>query len=177
LKTGVTFVATAGTAVLAAGVSQALVTKLGAKPVMTVGLLLLTGGMLWYAQIPAHGTYAADLLPGYLMVGVGIAFAFVPVSIAALAGVVHNEAGLASGLINTSQQIGGAIGVAVASTVFTTHFTTLKVQGKALPVALTAGYRWAFWALAVFAVAAVAAALTLIRREELAESPATAPVS
>jgi EmrB/QacA subfamily drug resistance transporter len=177
LKTGVTFVATAGTAVLAAGAAQALVTKLGAKPVMTVGLVLLTGGMIWYAQIPVHGSYASDLLPGYLMVGVGIAFAFVPVSIAALAGVAHNEAGLASGLINTSQQIGGAIGVAVASTVFTSHFTTLAALGKPLPVALTGGYRWAFWALAVFAVAAVAAAVTLVRREELAESPATAPVS
>src|SRR5205807_10269451 len=124
------------------GVAQALTTKLGAKPVMTVGLLLLTGGMLWYAQIPTHGTYAADLLPGYLMVGVGIAFAFVPVSIAALAGVANNEAGLASGLINTSQQIGGAIGVAVASTVFTTHFTSLLAQHHPLPVALTGGYRW-----------------------------------
>src|SRR3989454_1103810 len=162
LKTGVTFVATAGTAVLAAGAAQALVTKLGAKPVMTVGLVQLTGGMIWYAQIPVNGTYASDLLPGYLMVGVGIAFAFVPVSIAALAGVANNEAGLASGLINTSQQIGGAIGVAVASTVFTTHFTTLLAQGKALPVALTGGYRWAFWALAVFAVAAVGAAVTLV---------------
>src|SRR6266849_102288 len=177
LKTGVTFVATAGTAVVSAGVAQALTTKVGPKPVMAVGLALLTGGMIWYSQIPVHGSYASDLLPGYLMVGVGIAFAFVPVSIAALAGVAHNEAGLASGLINTSQQIGGAIGVAVASTVFTTHFTTLQAQGKALPVALTAGYRWAFWALAVVAVAAVAAAVTLVRREELAESPTTAPAS
>jgi len=91
LKTGVTFVATAGTSVLAAGVAQALTTKIGPKPVMAVGLALLTGGMIWYAQIPVHCSYASDLLPGYLMVGVGIAFAFVPVSIAALAGVVERE--------------------------------------------------------------------------------------
>src|SRR2546428_12068962 len=109
LRTGVTFVATAGTSVLSAGVAQALTTKIGPKPVMAVGLALLTGGMIWYSQIPVHGSYAADLLPGYLMVGVGIAFAFVPVSIAALTGVAEREAGLASGLINTSQQIGGAI--------------------------------------------------------------------
>jgi EmrB/QacA subfamily drug resistance transporter len=176
LKTGVTFVATAGTAVLAAGVAQALTTKLGPKPVIVVGLLLLTGGMIWYSQIPVHGSYASDLLPGYLMVGVGIAFAFVPVSIAALAGVVEREAGLASGLINTSQQIGGAIGVAVASTIFTTHFKSLTADGKPLPDALTGGYAWAFWGLAVFAVLALLAALTLIKREDMSEAPAAAAV-
>jgi Na+/melibiose symporter-like transporter len=176
LRTGVTFVATAGTAVVAAGVAQALTTKLGPKPVIAVGLLLLTGGMIWYSQIPVHGSYASDLLPGYLMVGVGIAFAFVPVSIAALAGVVEREAGLASGLINTSQQIGGAIGVAVASTIFTTHFKSLTADGKPLPDALTGGYAWAFWGLAVFAVLALIAALTLIKREDMSEAPAAAAV-
>jgi EmrB/QacA subfamily drug resistance transporter len=176
LRTGVTFVATAGTAVVAAGVAQALTTRLGPKPVIAVGLLLLLGGMIWYSQIPVHGSYASDLLPGYLMVGVGIAFAFVPVSIAALAGVAEREAGLASGLINTSQQIGGAIGVAVASTIFTTHFKSLTSDGKPLPDALTGGYAWAFWGLAVFAVLALLAALTLIKREDMSEAPAAAAV-
>jgi EmrB/QacA subfamily drug resistance transporter len=177
LKAGVTFVATAGTAVLAAGVAQALTTRFGPKPIIVIGLALLTGAMIWYAQIPVNGSYASDLLPGYLMVGVGIAFAYVPVSIAALAGVGEREAGLASGLINTSQQIGGAVGVAVASTVFTSRFNTLADEGKPIPTALTHGYGAAFWALAVFGVAAIVAALTLIRREELAETPATAPVA
>ncbi|MDQ2968454.1 MAG: DHA2 family efflux MFS transporter permease subunit [Actinomycetota bacterium] len=172
LKAGVTFVATAGTAVLSAGVAQALTTKVGPKPVIAVGLVLLTGGMIWYTQIPVDGSYASDLLPGYVMVGVGLAFSFVPVSIAALAGVAEREAGLASGLINTSQQIGGAIGVAVASTVFTTHFKTLVEDGKPLAVALTGGYRWAFWALAFFAALAFIAAVTLIKGEEMAEAPA-----
>jgi EmrB/QacA subfamily drug resistance transporter len=177
LKTGFTFVATAGTAVISAGVAQALTTRFGAKPIMTIGLILLTAGMVWYSQIPVDGSYASDLLPGYLMVGVGIAFAFVPVTIAALAGVVEREAGLASGLLNTSQQIGGAIGVAVASTVFTSRFDSLVGEGKAVPVALTGGYRWAFWALVVFGVAAVIAAVTLIRREEMADAPTTAPAA
>jgi predicted MFS family arabinose efflux permease len=177
LRTGVTFLATAGTAVLSAGIAQALTTKFGAKPIMTIGLLLLTAAMVWYAQIPAAGSYATDLLPGYLMVGVGIAFAFVPVSIAALAGVAEREAGLASGLINTSQQIGGALGVAVASTVFTSRFDSLVEERTALPEALTGGYRWAFWALTVFGAAAAVAAATLIRREELAESPTAAPAA
>jgi MFS family permease len=177
LKTGVTFVATAGTAVVAAGVAQALATRLGAKPVMTLGLALMTGGMLWYSQVPVDGSYVPDLLPGYLMVGVGIAFAFVPVSIAALAGVAEREAGLASGLINTSQQIGGAIGVATASTVFTSHFNSLAREGASVPAALTGGYQWAFWGLAVLEALAVVAALGLVRREELAEVPATSPIS
>ena len=177
LKTGVTFVATAGTAVVAAGVAQALTTKVGPKPVIAVGLALLTGGMIWYSQIPVHGSYASDLLPGYVMVGVGIAFAFVPVSIAALAGVAEREAGLASGLINTSQQIGGAVGVAVASTVFNTHFKSLAADGKPLLDALTGGYAWGFWALGVFSTLAFVAAVTLIKREEMAEVPASAPAS
>jgi EmrB/QacA subfamily drug resistance transporter len=177
LQAGVTFFATAGTAVLSAGVAQALTTKFGAKPIIAVGLALLTAAMIWYSQIPVDGHYSSDLLPGYLMVGVGIAFAFVPVSIAALAGVAERDAGLASGLINTSQQIGGAIGVAVASTVFTSHFKTVLSQGKPPLVAQTSGYGWGFWALAAFGVAALIASLTLIRREELAETPATAPVA
>ena len=175
LKTGVTFVATAGTAVVAAGVAQALTTRFGPKPIIAIGLALLTAGMVWYSQIPVHGSFVSDLLPGYVMVGVGIAFAFVPVSIAALAGVVEREAGLASGLINTSQQIGGAVGTAVASTIFTTHFKSLRTDGKSLPVALTGGYSWAFYGLAVVGVLAFIAAITLIRREEMSQAPSTAP--
>jgi EmrB/QacA subfamily drug resistance transporter len=177
IKTGLTFLATAGTAVLSAGVAQALTTRFGAKPIIVIGLALLTGAMVFYSQIPVHGSYASDLLPGYILVGVGIAFAFVPVSIAALAGVAEREAGLASGLINTSQQIGGAIGTAVASTVFTTHIKTLLKEGRSAPDALTHGYGYAFWALALFGAAAIVAALTLIRREEMAETPATAPIA
>jgi EmrB/QacA subfamily drug resistance transporter len=164
LRAGVTFLATAGTAVIAAGVAQALVTRVGVKPILSLGLALLTAAMVWYTQIPVDGSYVSDLLPGYLLVGVGIAFSFVPVTIAALAGVEEREAGLASGLINTSQQIGGAIGVALASTVFTTHIGT----GRATLETLTDAYAQAFWLLAGFAAAAFVASLLLIRREEIA---------
>jgi EmrB/QacA subfamily drug resistance transporter len=177
LRTGVTFIATAGTAVIAAGAAQALTTRFGAKPIIVIGLTLLTVAMVWYAQIPVHGKFASNLLPEYVIVGVGIAFAFVPVSIAALAGVAEREAGLASGLINTSQQIGGAIGTAVASTVFATHFKALIRSGHSTPDALTHGYAYGFWALAFFGVAAIIAALTLIRREEMAQTPVTAPIA
>jgi EmrB/QacA subfamily drug resistance transporter len=167
LKAGLTFLATAGTAVIAAGVAQALVTRLGVKPVLLTGLLLMTGAMLWYTQISVDGTFPVDLLPGYLMVGVGIAFSFVPVQIAALAGIEHREAGLASGLINTSQQIGGALGVAVASTVFTSRFDDLVADRTPIPEALTDAFSAGFWVIAVLGVLAIIAALLTIKREEI----------
>src|SRR5882724_3864022 len=140
LKTGLTFLATAGTVVIVAGISQALVTKVGPRPVMAVGLALITGGMLWYTQIPVKGSFVAHLLPGYLLVGVGMAFAFIPMSIAALAGVEPQEAGLASGLINASQQIGGALSVAIAATVAFTHTKTLLASGHSPAQAATSGF-------------------------------------
>jgi EmrB/QacA subfamily drug resistance transporter len=177
IKTGLTFLATAGTAVVSAGVAQALTTRFGVKPIIIIGLALLTAAMVWYSQIPVHGKYVSDLLPGYLMVGVGIAFAFVPVSIAALAGVAEREAGLASGLINTSQQIGGAIGTALASTVFATHLKSLAGAARPTIADFAHSYGYAFWPLALFGAAAIVAAITLIRREEMAETPATAPIA
>jgi EmrB/QacA subfamily drug resistance transporter len=173
LKTGLTFLATAGTVIPVAGVSQALVTKLGPRPVMAVGLLLITGGMIWYSQIPVHASFVSDLLPGYLLVGVGMAFAFIPMSIAALAGVEPREAGLASGLINTSQQIGGALGVAIAATVAFTHTTTLVKAGENLASAQTSGFALGFWVIAGFGAAAVIATLTLVRSDEVAIEPET----
>jgi EmrB/QacA subfamily drug resistance transporter len=176
LKAGLTFLATAGTAVLAAGAAQALSTRFGVKLVMAIGMLLMLGGMIWYTQIPVNGSFVSDLLPGYLLVGVGLPFGFVPVTIAALAGVESREAGLASGMINTTQQIGGAVGVAICSSVYLTHFkNAVRADGPA--VALTDGYRLAFWVCAGFALAGLIATLTLIRREELAAAPEVAPTT
>ena len=121
LKTGVTFLATAGTTVIWAGVAQALTTRYGPRPVITIGLLILAASMVWYTQLPVSGHFWPDLLPPYLIFALGLAFGFVPVTIAALSQVAPSDAGLASGLINTSQQIGGAIGVAIASTVFISY--------------------------------------------------------
>jgi len=167
LRAGLTFLATAGTVIPVAGLSQALVTKLGVRPVLVTGLALLTGGMLWYTQIPVHGSFATDLLPGYLMVGVGLAFSFIPMSIAALAGVEHHEAGLASGLINTSQQIGGALGVAIAATVAFSHAKTLVASGHDQLSAQTSGFSLGFWVMAAIGAVAVLAAATLVRDVEL----------
>jgi hypothetical protein len=174
LKTGGTFIATAGTAILWAGLAQALVTRIGVKPVMTAGFVAMGAGMLWYTQIPVHGSYWSDLLPGYLLVGFALPFSFIPVSIAALAGVEHDEAGLASGLINTAQQIGGAIGVAVTSSVSVSHFNHLVKTGRPFAEAFTAGSQWAFWVCVGFSLAGLVATVVLIRREEIAAEPATA---
>jgi EmrB/QacA subfamily drug resistance transporter len=171
LRTGVTFVATAGSAVLWAGVAQALVTRIGAKIVMTIGFVAMTLGMLWYTQIPVDASYVSDLLPGYLLVGFALPFSFIPVSIAALAGVEQHEAGLASGLINTAQQIGGAIGVAITSSVLLTHYTNAARIKPFDQAAFTRGCQLAFWVTAGISVAGLIATLVLIRRDELATAP------
>jgi EmrB/QacA subfamily drug resistance transporter len=165
LKTGITFLATAGTTVLWAGLAQYLATRFGPKPVMVTGLTLNTVALIWYAQIPVDGTFVNNLLGGYLLFGFGLAFAFIPVSIAALAGVGPREAGLASGLLNTSQQVGGAIGVAIATSVAVSHSTHLLETGDSPAAALTGGYALAFWVIAGVSAAGVLAALFLVKNE------------
>jgi EmrB/QacA subfamily drug resistance transporter len=164
LKTGLTFLATAGTTVLWAGVSQALVTRIGTRPVATIGLAVLALTVLGYTRLPVDGSYWPDLLPLYLAFAMGMAFAFIPVTVAAFMGVAPHQAGLASGLLNTSQQIGGALGVAITSTIFTSHATSLIESGKNPAAAATSGFHWGFMALAAFAAAGALAALTLPRQ-------------
>ena len=115
LKTGVGYLTIAGAIIVAAGAAQSLVAKLGVRIVMTVGMVLAAGGLIYFTQISPHGTYVGTLLPGFLLAGVGLGLSFVPVTIGAVSGVAPNEAGVASGLITTTQQIGGALGVAVLS--------------------------------------------------------------
>jgi EmrB/QacA subfamily drug resistance transporter len=171
LKTGVAYIAVAGTSIIWAMVAQMLVTRVGVKPVLVTGMSLLTIGLLYFTQVSVDGSYLGDLLPGFLVTAVGMAFSFVSISIAALAGVPAEEAGIASGLINTSQQIGGALGIAVLSSVAVAHTTDATKAGDAVPQALTSGFQAAFWVGAGIALAGVVAALALIRKEELAAAP------
>jgi EmrB/QacA subfamily drug resistance transporter len=177
LETGLAFLATAGTAVLFAGPAQALSTRVGVKPVMLVGIGLLVLGAFWYTQISSDGSYPVDLLPGFLAVGIGIPFSYIPITIAGLAGVGPHEAGLASGLLNTSQQVGGAIGTAVLSTVAFTHAETLFAERNSPEVALTGGFQWGFWVGFAIWTAALLAAASLIRREEVSAEAAEAAIS
>jgi EmrB/QacA subfamily drug resistance transporter len=172
MKTGVAYLAVAGTSIFWATVASQLVTKVGVKTVMVVGMSLLTVGLLTFTQVSVGGSYVADLLPGFLIVGIGMPFAFVAISIAALAGIDEQEAGLASGLINTSQQVGGALGIAVLSTVAVTHTTDAAKAGANVPHALTTGFHAAFWIGAAFAAVGLVAAAVFVRREELEAAPA-----
>src|SRR6266702_1754223 len=171
LKTGVAWLATSLTALALAGPAQLLVTRASAKLVMAAGMTLTGAGSLWATQVPAHGHYWANLAGPFFVAG-GAIFVFITVSIGALAGVADHDAGVASGLLNTSQQIGGAIGVAVASTVAATHSRLLLSQGHAAATALTGGFQWAFWVTGLTALAAVPVTFLLIRRTELARAVA-----
>ena len=164
------------TAVVASGIAQALVTRLGVKPVLAAGMALLGAGLVLFTQVPVDGTYVADLLPGFLLVGVGLGFSFVPVSIAALAGVAGREAGLASGLINTSQQIGGALGLAILTTVSTTRTDNLTPFGEQPSLqALVDGYSAAFGVAAGFAAVSLAITLLILKRQDLVAAPRRTP--
>ena len=168
LKTGFAYLAVAGTSIIWATVASQLVTKIGVKPVLVTGMSLLTIGLFYFTQVSVDGSYVADLLPGFLIVAMGMAFAFVSISIAALAGIEAKDAGLASGLINTSQQIGGALGIAILSSVAVSHTETAARSGDGVSDALTAGFHAAFWVGTVIAAVGVVASAVLIRREELA---------
>jgi len=167
METGFGYLAVALTVIVAATISQGLVTKLGVKPVLVAGMALLTVGLVYFTQVSVNGSYAVDLLPGFLIIGVGMGFSFVPISIAALAGVQGPEAGLASGLINTSQQIGGALGLALLTTVATTR--TSNLAGDAAPTAgdLTSGFSLAFWVAAGFALVSLVTTIVVLRQRDI----------
>jgi EmrB/QacA subfamily drug resistance transporter len=169
MKTGVAYLAVAGTAILWSAVAAQLVNRIGVKPVLTVGMSALTLALLYFTQVSPQGTYVGDLLPGFLLIAVGLGFSFVPISIAALAGVQASEQGLASGLINTSQQIGGALGIAVLTYVATSTTDDAVSTGTAAPVALTDGFQAAFLGAAAIAFVGVLVALFLVRREDLVQ--------
>jgi EmrB/QacA subfamily drug resistance transporter len=157
LKTGVAYVGITLTIIIVAAVAQALVTRIGVRPLLPIGMALAAVALALYARLPVHGHYFTDLFPAFIIGGVGMALVFVPISIGALTGVRDDEAGIASGLLNTSQQIGGAIGVAVASTIaatYTSHYVNAHPGSTAASgPALTHGFAIAFWVLAGIAVA------------------------
>jgi EmrB/QacA subfamily drug resistance transporter len=175
LKAGLSYLPLAVTIIISAGVASQLVTRLGFKRVLVAGLACVTVGLLLFSQIDADGTFLADVLPASLIAAVGLGFSFVPVTIASQTGVGPRDAGLASGLINTSQQIGGALGLAVLSTIADSRADSVLATGAALPVATTEGFQNAFIAGAGFALVGAVLALLLVRERkeggELVEEP------
>ena len=158
IKAGLSYLPLAITIIISAGIASQLVTRVGFKWVLAAGMLLIALGLVWFSQISVHGSFAADILGPSLLAALGLGFAFVPVTIAAVAGVSERDSGLASGLINTSQQVGGAVGLAVLAAVST------SVTGSSrAPAVLTSGFQEAFLTGAGFAVLGLAATLFLIR--------------
>ena len=177
LQTGIAWLAASLTSVALAGLSQFLVTRGGAKIVMAIGMSLIAGGILWATQVPVHGHFGANLAGPFIVAGAGTAFAFIPISIAALAGVAEHQAGLASGLLNTGQQLGGAIGIAIASSVAATHTQALLHGGTNASAALTGGFQQALWVLGAIALLALPAIFLLVRRDELSDAVAKTTLS
>src|ERR671923_2806010 len=155
IKTGVAYIGLTLSIIVFSAAAQALVTRIGVRRVLPVGLALSTVALVLFARLPVHGQYFVDLFPAFLISGLGLALAFVPMSIGALTGVRQADAGIASGLINTTQQIGGAIGVAVATTVattFTARYVDVHPGSSAFSgAALTHGFEIAFYVLAALA--------------------------
>jgi EmrB/QacA subfamily drug resistance transporter len=172
LKTGIGYLPVAGGAIVTSAIAAQLVTRLGVKPVLLIGMASLTAGLAYFTQVSVGGSYLGDLLPGFLLVAIGLGFSFVPISIAALAGVQPAEAGLASGLINTSQQIGGALGIAALSTIATTRTSHALAHGSSHATAAVTGFHGAFVAGVIIAGIGVVATLALIRRDELEQQVA-----
>jgi EmrB/QacA subfamily drug resistance transporter len=174
LETGVAYIGLTLTIIAFSAVAQALVTRIGVRRVLPAGLALSTVALVLFARLPVDGRYWVDLFPAFMISGLGLALAFVPMSIGALTGVRQADAGIASGLINTTQQIGGAVGVALATTVATT-FTSQYVDAHAgtnafSGAALTHGFQVAFYVLA--ALAGVGAVLAAVMLESKPVEPA-----
>jgi len=166
IQTGLAFVAVTATVVVFSNVAQTLVTRLGVRRVLTAGLLISALALALLARLPVDGHYFWDVFPAFLLTGIGLALSFVPVTIAGLTGITRADAGVASGLINTSRQVGGAIGLAAVSTIAATasnHYADAHPGGSASAAALTHGFQLTFIVLTALALGGAALAAVFIR--------------
>jgi MFS family permease len=169
LTSGLSALPLAVALVAVAGAAGPLTERTGPKPVLLSGLALFTAGVAWLSRIPVHGSYLADLLGPDLVIGVGLGLAFVAITIASTAGVPDDRAGLAGGLINTTQQIGGAIGLAIITTVAASHASVVQTAA-----AVDGGFRAGLLVAAAIAAAATIAAMWFPRRQGSAAAVAEA---
>src|SRR4051812_8583452 len=168
--------------VVTAAPAQLLVTRIGPRIPFTAGLVLVAGGLFWFSQVSAGGSFLEDILGPSVLAGIGAALAFIAGTIAATTGAAEEDAGLASGLLNTSQQVGGAIGIAAIAAIATAQTTDALGAGKALPVALTEGYHTGYLVIAGVALVAAVVVAVLVpgRRAQAAEAeaqPAPMPIA
>jgi EmrB/QacA subfamily drug resistance transporter len=171
LKTGVSYLPLSIAIILSAAISAQAVTRIGFKPALIAGMLMIAGALIWFSRAPTTGgTFTDAILGASLLAGVGFGFAFTSVTIGALTGTRSDEAGVASGLINTSTNVGGALGLAVLATVANTHTKNLLHGGHTLQSALTNGFDRAFIVGAGFAIAgAILAAIAIATRDSRAQ--------
>jgi EmrB/QacA subfamily drug resistance transporter len=163
IHAGLSYLPLALTIIATAGIGSQLVTRFGYKPVLAVGLLFILAGLLWFSRVSVGGGFTTDILGPSLLAAAGLGFSFVTTTIAAVSGVAEHEAGLASGLINTSQQVGGALGLAVLATIATSHTESAEASGTSSLQALTDGFQYAFLGGAAFAAVGFVLTLVLIR--------------
>ncbi|HLW96533.1 MAG TPA: MFS transporter [Solirubrobacteraceae bacterium] len=158
IEAGAAYLPTTFGVAISAGVSSQLLTRIGTRPIIALGALVAAGAVFWLSRIPVHGSYTTDLLPGLLIMSLGLGAVFVGVQTAAQAGVPQDKAGLAAALVNASTWLGGALGLAIFSAISTSRIHDLLAIHAAQPVALTAGFHRALLAAALFLVAAAAIA-------------------
>jgi MFS family permease len=162
LEAGLAYLPLAVGLIITAGASAGLVTRFGFKPVLVSGLIVTAAGLVWFGQVSPDGSYVGDVLFPSLLAAVGLGLAFVSMTVAAVSGVEPHEAGLASGLINTSQQIGGALGLAILATVANSRIDDLAASGTPQNVALTEGFQSAFLVGAGIAIVGAVLAIVLV---------------
>jgi predicted MFS family arabinose efflux permease len=160
LKTGVSYLPFSLTLIAASALASRVVDRFTPKPVLVTGLLITTAGFIVLTQASGQGDYVSHVLPAFLIMAIGLGMSFVPITIAATTGVAPEDSGLASGLLNTTQQVGGSLGLAILSTVSTTRIADALRAGVALPTALTHGFKGGFIVAAI--ICAVGAALALV---------------
>jgi EmrB/QacA subfamily drug resistance transporter len=164
LQTGLAFLpVTVVMGTLSVRYTERLVMRFGAKPLMLAGLTLFAAGLIVFARAPVEGEYAIHVLPVMLLLGIGAGLCFPALMTVAMSGATDEDAGLASGLINTTAQVGGAFGLAVLATLATSHSERLVAGGEAVASALTRGYHLAFWTGAALVVAAMLVAAVVVR--------------
>ena len=161
---------------IAAGVSSQLITRIGTRPVIVAGALIATGGMYWLSRIPVDGSYLSDLLPGMLVLSFGVGPVFVGVTSAANAGVPADRAGLAASLLNASQQVGGALGLAIFTAVATSRTNSLLAAHTPVLNAVTAGFQRALLVGSIFILASAVIGLRATNTRGEGEAPAAEPV-
>jgi EmrB/QacA subfamily drug resistance transporter len=166
VQTGAAFLPVSlGIGVLSLGFSARLITRFGARAVLLPGLVLLVAGLVLLTGAPVGGDYVTDLLPAMVLLGVGAGIAFPALVTLAMSGATAADSGLASGLVNTTQQVGGALGLAVLATLSTSRTNSLLADGESAASALTGGYHLAFAIAAGLVVAAIVVAATVLRSE------------